>query len=745
MSKEIQFRFVYQGKLAGEPYEVKPFLSWWSSTNRSAKKGTARTPIEWQDEKGQVSKKTTVSVPLTNSNNYRLDDHIWVQAVVHSPTEEGFYVGARAGAAKIRLKDIYDKVVQSGTFKQDELNLVMAQMTSKDGRPYLKGRLSIELVDDAAKYVRNWSFPEYAGPYDLVKENTEYMSKILNMTMMSALFPYTESAEKMNLEFRPSVQQIESIHAPIWIANQDVPGWAYWVDYSEYEPDELFMENLAKISLDRYGVSRDWFLKVAEKQLKIDGDEFDEDFLTVVAVTMNAITIPSVSLYYKSDESYTVEAKKGFLFFKRSGVTIKKRSIESFNDPLNMQGDDCEGLGALIHRVFRIMKKGIPSRKGNDPWNKDGGWKDPVLKNMQNLAYWYVSGGALGSVTAARVGGAQKKLEPLIIDSREDRDAKLGAHMWQESIPVPILEERMKRTNESFASLKLRRDVTTYPKWLHRLPYTVGEGTGAVHPFLRSKGEYYTDKVKRENAIRKQITSLNNMNTLVHNTRYIRMGQIQRLQKMITTLPDARLSDFYRRTTTFHTDELLKEGFATAELVWVQLSSRISEEEESEQTRVIDEEWTWGANMRDKLRHESPSGKKLGLATVPPITDSEMEVVRSLLRQLPPLQTPTLSPERKNKMVEYAEPFITEFQKQADLITRDRSERIKGSKVNVIFRKEEFFRGMINQDENISLRDALLDDIENMEEIYKVNTVFEPVTNNIYNVRLEVFMNTIKV
>ncbi len=736
MSHSVRFNFQYYGKLAGEPYEINPSLIWWTSTIRSARHGVSRVKIDWANEKGQISKKSKVDVPIAEKEYYRLDDNIWVEVIVMSPTEEGMYVGARAGAAKINMKELQKSVFTSsnGKFKL-KLELIMNQLQEFD-EPYSKGILKIELKhNESIRIIKNWKFSS-EGLYDFTVENEKKVNSLFTLSIMSALFPYSKKASNLGLQYKPTVDIIEGIHAPIWLANVAVPGWMYWVDYSEYEPDETFMENLALISLERHNMKEIEFLRIIDDQFKEMGEPYDVKFNIVVAITMDTIAIPSVSLFYKSDETYVVEEKSNGWLNNSDEVVIRKYSIESFNDPLVMKGDDCEGLGSLNHRVMRILKNGIPDKKGNSYWNKTGGWSNKIVDRMQRIVYWYVSGGALGSVTAARVGGEKKADSPLIINSKEDRNSKLGAHMWQESIPVTQFEELLHRTNRSHEKLVIRQ--TIYPKWISKLPHTVGEGTGAVYPLLRPISEYSTNPETIQDYEEKLLL----IHIVAKKTKYFRMGQIQRLQKMIYTLQDARLSGFYRRTTTFHTDELLKEGFPVTEFVWTQMSQRVSEIKMSSSHN--DEKWKWGANMRDKLRYETSNGKKLGLITVPPSTNEEINAIKSLVRQLPPLKTPILLKERKSELEQYALPIIKEFQLKVNSLTAKRTKEIKYNRINVIFRREEFFRGMIDRENNFSLRDGLLEDIRSLESIYKVRTVFETITNEIYNVRIELYINITK-
>ncbi len=734
---QVRFRFTYEGMLAGDPYEISPSLLWWTSTLRSAKRGRVRVDIDWDDEERQRSKSTVITVPIAAHRRFRPDDNIWVEAIVQSPTGDGMYVGARAGAASMRMQDVYEAARKEGSYRRT-FDLRMAQLII-DGEAYRKGQIHVELLD-ADRIVREWKFDD-AGPYDL-SVHSDRVQKLFAYAVSSAMYPYSRHARRAGVGYRSSVKRIESIHAPVWRANVSVPGWAYWVNYSDYEPDESFAENISRVALGRHGVTRDWFVSVVDDQFARNDDTYDENFTTAVAIAADTCAILSVSLFYKSDESYVLQESDGGGWFGGSGddeMDVVKRAMESFNDALTMNGDDCEGLGALVHRVARIIKIGMPDRRGNHPWNERGGWSDPVLQRMQRVLYWYVSGGGLGSVTAARVGGAKSRDLPMIIGSDGDRRAKIGGHMWQEFLPVSHVEELCRRTNATGKPVRIRK--ATYPAWLRHLPYTVGEGTGAVYPLLRPIGEYYSGALGREKTQEFSVR-LNLMHTISKRARYLRMGQMQRLQKMMQDVPDARPSTFYRHTTTFYTDECFREGIPIADFMWTQTSARRSEANGGGAGGDSEgEEWTYGANMRDKIRTETPNGRRLGLVVVPPCTDSEMEAVRSIMRQLPPLEVPTLSHARKAELENYAQPFVREFQRLADGITAGRQEEREHGRLNVIFRREEFFSGMVDRKQKVSLRDGLLDDIERIESIYRVETVFEAITDRVYNVRIELYMN----
>ncbi len=740
----LHVRYRYHGRLAGAPYEVQPRLHWWSSTVRSARHGIAVTDIAWQDEQQQVSKRAVVAVPLrapTAEAPLRADDRVWVQCVVQSPNHEGMYAGARAGAASVLLADVHAAVVRDGRFRAT-LPLLMEQVTGRGGQPYERGTLEVEVSGDANGGVRAWTFAA-PGAYDLTPGNERRVRRLLELhVMVGSMFPYEQQAARLRIAFEAAAPSVEAIHAPWWQANVRVPGYAYWLAYSAYEPDEPFMENLARVALARHGVSADQFVRVVDGQFARgdDGGAYDEQFtLQAVVVTMDACAIPSTSLPYKSDETYlpTARTRAG------TGTRWRKRVIESFNDALAMRGDDCEGLGALIHRVARTMKLGMPERRGTRSWDATGGWRDPVLQRMQRVLSLYASTGVLGSVTAARVGGAKQRAQPMIINSPEDRAAQIGGHMWQESVPLVELRELMRRASPSQPATALPGTARA-PRWHRRLPHTVGEGTGAVHPLLRPVGEYFVrgaaataaDNAKRERAEAERTLHVALQRHVTQRSRYLRMGQMQRVQSRLRDVPDARDSEFYRRATTMFTDELQRFGYNVAEMVWTETAPHARDGDGSGSA------WRWGVNARDRMRIGDADGRHIGLVVVSGGTAEEMDAVRSVLRQLPPLTSPTLSASARLKLEQYAAPYVERFQREAQRITAGRKRGARHGRVNVIFRRAEFFRARVGAEKDAPwLRDALLQDLEAIESVYRVRAVFETITDHVYNVRIELYMN----
>lgn len=726
----IRAKVCYTGFLVGAPYEINPRLFFWTSTSRNPDHTTV-VPIK----SGEICSEELldVSIPLI-SGNLRQDDRIWVECFVDSPTQEGMYVGARAGCADLLLKEVSDAVRggKSLIFKRD---LILKQLREEEEDYAAKGEIELTISNDSLPVIKKWKFQE-SGAYDYVGDNMKFVDKLIQLNIITGLYPYSDYAESEGLKFEATSKNLESIHLPVWVSNLVTPAWVYWHIYSDLVVSELFATNLAQVSLDRHGLTRERFIKIADDQFSRNGIGYDEEFTDVVVASLDLSYILATSLFYKSDETYIKDQGYGF-FGSKNPVKI---GLESLNDPLRMNGDDCEGLGVLNHRTMAIFKTGLEKYRGNDAWNKTGGWRDPVLQRIQRVLFLYVSGGSLGSVTAARIGGEKAQKAPLFIDSYEDKHSELGAHMWQESIPVPLFEAMVNQVNSN--KLQLRK--VNSPPWAVNLPYCVGEGTGSVYPLLQPLSNYFPKR--KEEKLEYHFNQLDAMNFVYKETKFLRYGQIQRFPKHAENIEDARVSNFYRRSTTFTTDELFKEGYPFTDFVWTQTEPRNATSGGRFNSRRGDSEWKWGVNMRDKVFANPNDTQAIGLIPVPPATEEQMLAIKSIIRHLPPLKFPELSLKTKGELENWALPDIQEFQVKVNSKTKGRTLDGSEVKVNVVFRDHMFFNGSLRRKgkEPISLKDGLLRDIANTPEIRRVNTVFEIITNDKFNVRAEVLLSLLQ-
>ncbi len=748
MSDVLNLEFRYRGKLAKAPLEQDPAIHFWTSTVRSGTQGETCVKVNWDDESKQISETHVVSVPLGNVKQLREDDMVRMEAIVQSPNYTGRHVGAHAGAAGFYFRDIYDALEEEGKF-ENEFELRMPQLIVQ-GKPYLKGRLYVRVTSQAQSILDEWKFTP-VEPYHLVEANEKPLQKYLESSVDISVFPYTEGAKSIGAHFPPTTDHIGRIHAPVWQNVVATPGFAYWINYTDYAADEPFMSNLAKVALARYHTSPQWFVDTVDKQFaRGDADAYNEDFTMAAAFTAGMLVLPSVSLSYKGDETYTFS--RG-LFSSNTHNT----SIEAFSDALRLNGGDCEDVANLIGRVARMLEWGRPELADKTVlWMKKGGWTDPVLQRMQRIAHIYVGVGSLGSVTSQRLeqtmfnkDDENNGYKPLIINSREDNESQIGAHMWWEWIPLARFEVLMNIANSS-------KPFSLYPNekradWEHKIPHLVGEGTGWLYPLILPREEHFTGKSHRIQARRDHEKRLLVYKQILPDARFLNFAQVEQYPKLVKDIPEARLSDFYRRTGSAYTDKFFNEGWNFGEFMWTHLPSRQSSGIGARSSSKG--EWSYGVNMRYKLLNsqvagsqaesrESPDFEKVALLTVPGLFDEERETIRSLLRQLPPQRTPQITSERRKNLNEHAMPAVEDFQKAADEITGSRRplrDPNRRDHINLILRGPEFFLGAL---EGYGLlRKGILEDIAARKDIYDVKTAFEIITDDIYNVCVTLYVN----
>lgn len=344
----LKIAFQYKGRLAGGTDEYAPVLHCWTSTIRS-EEGFNVMPIEWENEKTQISKIQEIEIPIGNIDKLRQDDSIWFEIVVDSYNDEGTPVGLRAGICRVLLKDIFDAHNNKDSSFNENKDFRIPTFDIK-GVPYTKGRMSISTnVEDNHSLIKSFKF-QPLKKYDFVNENNEFIDEMMAQTMTAATFPYSEEAYNDDLYFESSTKNLEGLHAPFWEGNVSVPTAYYWTEYSKIRSDEHTVANMAKIILDRLNIDPKTFIEVVDKQFERKNDEYDPRFTEMVSATVTTICLPSVSLFYKSDETFKVKSNE-------SGATIqsKRMQIESFNDAIRLGGGDCEGKIIIIFFLLILV------------------------------------------------------------------------------------------------------------------------------------------------------------------------------------------------------------------------------------------------------------------------------------------------------------------------------------------------------------------------------------------------------
>ena len=726
---EIELSFVYNGRLAGFPYETKPSIFWWTSTIRNAKKGTAWIKITWSDEKGQVSSKLNVTIKIDNKSPLRFDDCIWAECIVLSPNEENRYCGQRAGIGGLFIKDIFNNIKKSGHTKKhaEKMELRLPTFISEN-REYLKGRLDIEIDEKNIRKIMDLRFEEEQSEYEITNENMDKIGQILGMNVKSTYFPFSDEAKNEGLYFSAVDERIEGIHAPYWVNNLTVPGLFYWINYCDSEPDEKFVSNLARIALDRNEISEDDFIDIVERQLG-ESKIYHKNFNKCISAVGTMLTIPSTSLYYKSDETYVSNDSDSM------SSKMKKKAIESFNDPLQLLSGDCEDVSNLIHKISRMLEFGK--------------WTDRLLIFMKEIMRIYVTVGTLGSVTAPKIGDERRGERPLLINSEEDLKSDIGAHMWCEMIPVKRFERWMNRMNKGhpFHTYDDERN-----EWEDELPVMILEGTGLIKPFLRPFSEYHEEEAKiQAEEFHRSVLRANEC--LFKFSKYLSAGQNERIPDMVKDIEDARVSFFYRQQTELFTDKFMNEQWQFGHFMSTYLSPRIQEKKRSHKGGIPirdpisdrPDKPQWGVNVRDILK-DAPN---IGLVTFPVFFKEEKECFKSILRQFPPTFDPELTDEGLKDFDNLVGPHVERFQSTCDEITKDRKQKRSDNiqKVSVIFRSSEFLTGkFIEESENgkteKKLTDAILGDIEKNLRIIKCKCTLEVITDRFFNVRLDLLVNT---
>jgi hypothetical protein len=706
---KLDFSFVYYGRLASGDLESEPRIYWWTSTIRNKENGTVTIEVGTLKEgKEKISDELSVSIPIDASNPLRHDDCIWAECQVMSPNDEGMKVGSRAGVFSIYIKDVYDQVKKKGRFS-GEFDLLMPTVEN-----YKKGSIRLSLRNP--RIMDKVSFNEFPGLYEFTEENKEFVMSFVENYTRTIYYVFSEQASQDGNRFLPMDPKVEGILAPYWEDVTTVPGLFFWIRYSDYSADENFMLNLAKIALSRYEISEESFIQVVNNQFE-QSHSYDEQFTTCCAVIGLMISIVSISLYYKSDEVYTIRKSTS------SEKKEKKRIIESFNDALELLGGDCEDLASLINVIFYCLEMGDPLY--SDPsyeWKKKGSWKSELLQCMQRIAHIYVGCGSLGSVTAPKVG-SEKNDGPVLIDSETDKESEVGGHMWYELIPLAKFEQYVN-------SISKKKRFSAYPdeeraQWELNIPHIVAEGTGWIFPLIKPLKDYYSPAEMEETKKIHQLKMLT-CKYVSNFTSYFKLGQFEKLPELTEDIPNARYSSFYRTSTQLFTYKF--EDMGIGQFIWIYLSDRIDESEKKKQSDKP--ELKWGVHMRDKL-----SGKQnIGLLTFPGFLPEERNAIKSLLRQFQPRVYPHLSV-NNDKDPE----IVSEFQRNADSITKSRKENNTSPsvKINIIFRGREFADGQIEIGEsNRPISSLLLDELKRDDRIIGCELFYERITDDIHNVRI---------
>ena len=686
----------------------------------------------------------------TIANPWAADAVVWIGSSLYAPSEAGPLVGARAGSGAVSLRDLRDRVALSG--EPIVLRMIMSQPgVTKDDSAYRKMNVRILGIAVNEAWVREWTCTEETSPFDFAPSQMAMHDEILRDYVRVQLHPYSEEAASQGIGFQPSVDAVAPIHAPLWYSNIPVPGFCFWTQTGVPVYDAAmvgFLETLALTALERHDMSVRDFVETIDRQFRHTDDTYDDAFTYAVAAAVDACAIAAVSMYYKYDEVY--RGKKHWF----QSASVRKRQIESFHDALAQAGGDCEDLGSLIHRVWRWLQLGDPARANrSNYWQTYGGWQNPVLDRMQRIFYWYVSFGSLGSVTSARFTPQPGGVQALLINSDEDDRLPVGGHMWQEAIPVTKVEALLKRMNPTqIREGTLRPSYTKrfagmgYPKWIRKLPHTVGEGTGAIYPLVLPLQMYMHTEAGRREARERHARMVRALKLIEDETRVLPRLQIQRYSDRVDPIEDARANYFYRRTTKSSTDDFALNGIPRFDVVWTRTARRTPEKQQQRRISVPGEPTpgampTWGVNMRDKILAANEGvwgdGKPhVALTISPSVTQEEMTAFKARLRHVRPWRQPRRSAQHMAQVKESFDRILPNFRLDLDdVLARadDTRPKTPTTKVNCIFRRVEF--------QSTKLRGDVIQDVEKISgRVARATADTEMIDDEVFNVRLSLWI-----
>lgn len=702
--------------------EREPMLCAWTTMNRSGVTGIQRYPLKW-NEQAQRSSVFSMKIDVPASGKLRPDDAIVFELLVKTENHEGRQSLARTGSTTVFLRDMCGQVAKSGGYKKVH-ELAMSQFTDDHGQPYIKGVLDIRLENPESAKAISGAFGK-VEPYHLVPENFQRIKGVLMHYIEAGVETYQK-------KIGASAEDVKAIHYPalegsaqMSLRNLDIkipiPIVAYTFNATtDNIPDEVFMRNLIHTGLERQRSSRSpeemkkWFVQTVDKQLASPSTYLPETSLAAIALVSSVMGL-SVALDYKSDEVF-VRVDEGW----------RKVPAEIFSDSLLTLADDCEGVQNVGFRVANMLARGT--------------WNDPVLLRAQTLMQRYVPLSTLGSVTSAKLERGSEKFAPVIIDSDIDADAQCGGHMWLEFHPRTHVNDMFQLDSAAIET------ALPVQGWERGLPPLVGEGTGRLNPFVAPMAELAppSDKQMREMLRSNQEKSLRAQKLVMVHDSAISLGAYEQVSKLLDDVEGARLSEFYRRSSEAYTDYYIHRGLPICHLVWV---------DEKTKKYGVNTRYRIGT-MLNKTRVGStfagPSEKTAQQATLRALdgpSQEELRIIGSIMRQFSPTVTPALSLETIQKRDEGAAPIFKEFVGKSEALCQGRMARV-GADVqpfSVHFKNSDFFTGKIvskNSNNGRLLRECVLDDIKSNAAILQATPVLEHITDDLYNVRLELLVDT---
>ena len=501
---KIHMDMVYECHLS--THEVEPIIGVSCSLVKKPKMGYDSTTVSWSPKTDSLlSKNMRITVKFDGSPPWPRDAAVWFQVFAKVESSEGKLVFEKAGSGVLHLANLVPEFRSTGssspfaeskhrhsprsvrhdarkTMMVVEVPLFLQSMRIMKDEPVRKGQLTIRAASLSPK-----DFKE-PSKYDLVPGNMKYIeSSMMALVKKNIMVFKPEVHEQLGFgkSFEATSEKIERVHAPLYITAAGVlPGEYYWANLAgETDYDEAVYLSIAQTVLERHRVSQKRFVAMVS-DMKRDKTTYKTDVHGKAAVLFGEMTSAlATTLYYIADYADLNDDRGSTAFSKqKSHITV-----ESFDDAGEREGDDCEGLARFNARTFMGFR--------------DGKFRHPLLESVQAVANMYVGAGTLGSVTSRNIGEASST-GALRIDSRDDKGAEIGAHMWFTLIPKRHFLELVGRTSPTSKDSIAWGDgstVRSLKPWQSKLPMLISEGTGLLHPAPLAVDAYhetFEEKIK---------------------------------------------------------------------------------------------------------------------------------------------------------------------------------------------------------------------------------------------------------
>lgn len=559
----IEIEFIYTCQLP-EVEQVASISAW---RNWEKPRMLSELPVKFSDSDNVVSDKIKLKIPVGKGKTVLpADAAVMFEVLASVLNPDGVRVRLRGGYARILLTDLLTKDIKK--FSMDYFN-------DWDEKGVRTGCGSLDVTsikfNDTTRESITFADPT---PYSFIDSNSEFIAKTVTCIVARKIVGYTDEAMARGKGLTPIRNILSRVQDPWYNTTAGVTyGALFWMLSETSSDNTEFYDEMITNALIRHNRDRDFFLNTIDNQfetIKERPEYFDDNFNYVVRMIGDVLCMPSTALPYISDfvdsnkrKLATVNGKTGMRMHDPKLV----KPSESWDCAIVRNGGDCEDLARLIHLMFQGIRTGKFA-------------KGSLAAAAQRVLKLYVGCGSLGSVLSPAMGNdnqpiVKKSDGPTIIDSKEDKEAEVGAHMFYEIHPQWKFVEFLQRTtiNLPDAVHGEHREIG----W-KKLISCVLEGTGRLDPFQLPAAAASTspDRAERQALVDKETSRRQAIRYLVENTAVTSMMQMTRAQRQMKLVPNARLGEFYMQSTSFATLEFV-DILNTVEFVWATVGERVPE------------------------------------------------------------------------------------------------------------------------------------------------------------------------